>query len=232
MDVKDALKARVSIRNYLDKPVDESLVREVLDRARWSPSGGNMQPWKVIVVTGEEREKVVALGKEEATAAYFEPSLRQDTEFPVYPADLTEPYKSRRRQVGRDMYDVLGVAREDRGARLAHVARNYEFFGAPVGLFFVIDRQMGRGQWAHLGMFMQSACLAATELGLGSCMQEAWAFSRQSLAEHFKLPANELVYCGMALGWPDKKAPLTDFRSAREDVDAFATFHGFETSDA
>lgn len=227
MNVTEALKARTSIRNYLDKPVPEATLRDLLDRARWSPSGGNMQPWKVIAVTGAERDAVIAIGQSEASQAYLDPSMRQDGEFPVYPENLKEPYKTRRSQVAKDMFDVLGIARDDRPARLAHVARNYEFFGAPVGLFFVIDRQMGRGQWAHLGMFMQSLALVATEQGLATCMQEAWAFSRASLAKHFELDHDEIVYCGMALGWPDPDAPLATFRSEREPVDTFTTFKGF-----
>lgn len=227
MHVTDALKARISVRNYLDKPVPESLVRDLLDKARWSPSGGNMQPWKVIAVAGEAREAVIEIGQANAAKALHDPSTREDSEFPVYPKVLTEPYKTRRSDVAKDMFDTLGIARDDRPARFAHVARNYAFFGAPVGLFFIIDRQMGRGQWAHLGMFMQSLALVAVEQGLATCMQEAWGFSRQSLADHFGLPDNEVLYCGMALGWPDPDAPLTHFRSSREEVEAFATFRGF-----
>lgn len=226
MTVGEALKARISVRKFLDKPVDLDLLRQVLDTARWAPSGGNMQPWKVIVVTGSARDAVIEIGKSESQAAYMDASLRQDGEFPVYPENLREPYRSRRSQVGRDMYEAMGVAREDRDARIAHVMRNYEFFGAPVGVFFVIDRQMGRGQWAHLGMFMQSFCLAATEVGLGTCMQEAWSFSRKSLAQHFGLPENELVYCGMSLGWPDMADAVNNFRSARMDIDDFTEFRG------
>ncbi|MFC7293044.1 nitroreductase [Hirschia litorea] len=227
MNVEDALKKRISIRNYLSKPVDEETLRTLFERARWSPSGGNMQPWKVIVVTGQAREEVVKIGMDEAIAAYANPDLRQDDEFNVYPPNLTPIYNNRRKQVGQDMYEVLGIPREDKISRYAHVGRNYEFFGAPVGVFFIIDRQMGRGQWAHLGMFMQSVCLAATEMGLGTCIQEAWAFSRKSLAKHFELPDNEILYCGMSLGWPDMVAPLSKFRSKREVVDSFVQFKGF-----
>lgn len=227
MNVTEALKARISVRNFLDKPVDEALVRDLLDRARWSPSGGNMQPWKVIAISGEARDAVIEIGQAEALKSYTDKSERQDRDFPVYPSQITEPYKSRRSKVAEDMYAILDIPREDRMARLGHVARNYQFFGAPVGLFFVIDRQMGRGQWAHLGMFMQSLALVAVEQGLATCMQEAWAFSRQSLAEHFGLPDHEVIYCGMALGWPDRDAPLFGLRSERAEVDEFATFKGF-----
>jgi nitroreductase len=125
------------------------------------------------------------------------------------------------------MYALLGIPREDKLARLARFARNYEFFGAPIGLFFVIDERMGHGQWAHLGMFMQSVALVATERGLGTCMQEAWAAVRFTLARHFGLADTEMIYCGMALGHPDRSHPVNRLRSERAAVDDFATFLGF-----
>ncbi|MCY1351981.1 Chloronitrobenzene nitroreductase [compost metagenome] len=108
------------------------------------------------------------------------------------------------------------------------MARNYQFFGAPVGLFFVIDRSMGHGQWAHLGMFMQSLALVAEEQGLATCMQEAWGMLRGSLHAHFALPDHELVYCGMALGYADRSAAVNTLRSERAPVEEFAVFKGFD----
>jgi nitroreductase len=145
----------------------------------------------------------------------------------VYPPKLWEPYRSRRFQVGEDMYALMGVARDDRTGRLAHVARNFEFFGAPVGLFFVIDKRMGRAQWAHLGMFMQTLALAAVDMGLGTCMQEFWGTIRDSLHSHFALTESDLIYCGMSLGYADPTAPVNRLRSARAPVEDFATLRGF-----
>jgi nitroreductase len=125
------------------------------------------------------------------------------------------------------MYARLGISREDRNARLRWFARNYEFFGAPVGLFFIIDRAMGHGQWAHLGMFMQSFALVAEERGLATCMQEAWAMLRDTLHAHFALPQNEIVYCGMALGYADRGANVNALRSERVPVEEFVRFLGF-----
>jgi nitroreductase len=125
------------------------------------------------------------------------------------------------------MYALLDIPRSDKLARLGRFARNYEFFGAPVGLFFVIERRMGHGQWAHLGMFMQSVALAAVERGLSSCMQEAWAAVRVSLGRHFGLGDHEVLYCGMALGYADANAPVNRLRSERAAVDEFASFRGF-----
>jgi len=220
----EAIRQRISIRSFLPAEVPASLVRELLDVARWSPSGGNMQPWKVIAVAGAERSAVTALaqGGQSLLAGGSE-----EGDDPVYPSNLWEPYRTRRYQVGEDMYGMMGIARENRAARLAHVARNFEFFGAPVGLFFVIDRRLGRAQWAHLGMFLQSLALAAIDRGLGTCMQEFWGMLRVTLHRHFALPETDMVYCGMALGYPDMTAPVNQLRSSRAAVEDFATLRGF-----
>lgn len=223
MDVTTALEKRISIRAFLDKPVDEALVREVLDAAKFSPSGGNLQPWKVIAVAGAEKDACTDLAQRTLAAN----PKGEAGDRPIYPADLWEPHRSRRFKVGEDMYALLGIPREDKPSRFAWVARNYQFFGAPVGLFFVIDERMGHGQWAHLGMFMQSIALAAVERGLGTCMQEAWGMVRMSLKAHFGLGETEMIYCGLALGWPDPDASVNTLRSDRAGVDEFATFRGF-----
>ena len=146
---------------------------------------------------------------------------------PVYPPKLWDPYRTRRYALGEAMYELLGIPHSDKPARVARMLENYRFFGAPVGLFFVIDRRMGRGQWAHLGMFMQSVALVATERGLATCMQEAWAMVRRSLGEHFGLPDHEMIYCGMALGYADPDAPVNRLRSERVAVEEFTTMLGF-----
>lgn len=223
MNVDEALRKRISIRAYLERPVELETMRTILEDARWSPSGGNLQPWKVRVVTGEARKKVSEL----ATTSMMSNPAGEGGEFPIYPAKLWEPYRSRRYKIGEDMYALLGISREDKPARLQWVANNYNFFGAPVGLFFVIERGMGHGQWAHLGMLMQSICLSAVHHGLGTCMQESWGMVRKTLHQHFELAENEVLYCGMALGYPDPEAPVNTLRSDREEVDGFTTFQGF-----
>ncbi len=219
MNIDEAIKTRVSIRAFKPDPVPEQLVRDILDVARFAPSGGNLQPWKVIAVSGAERDAVVALAQANLPGA--------EDDRPVYPADLWEPYRSRRYKVGEDMYALLGIGRDNKPARFMHLAQNFQFFGAPVALFFVIDKGMGHGQWAHLGMFMQSVALAALERGVHSCMQEAWARMRIPLAQHFALPETEMIYCGMALGYADMTKPVNTLRSDRASVDEFATFKGF-----
>jgi nitroreductase len=218
MNVSDALKARVSIRAFKPDPVPEAMVREIIDVARYAPSGGNLQPWKVIAVAGAERDALVTLARANLPG--------DDGDRPVYPANLWEPYRSRRFKVGEDMYARMGIGRDDKPARYAHLARNFDFFGAAVGLFFVIDKRMGHGQWAHLGMFMQSIALAAIERGVSSCMQEAWARLRGPLHAHFALDDNDMIYCGMALGYADA-APVNTLRSDRASAEEIAQFRGF-----
>jgi len=220
MNVTEALRARISIRAFKPDPLSEALVREIIDVARYAPSGGNLQPWKAIAVAGAERDAVSALAKANL------PGI--EDERPVYPANLWDPYRTRRFKVGEDMYALLGIPREDRPARLMHLAQNFDFFGAPAGLFFIIDRRMGHGQWAHLGMFMQSIALAALERGVQSCMQEAWARMRAPLHRHFALEADDMVYCGMALGYADMRMPVNTLRSDRAPLDEIAVFKGFD----
>ncbi|PWE17139.1 nitroreductase family protein [Marinicauda salina] len=223
MEVGEALRARISTRAFLDAPVSEAEVRAILDDARRAPSGGNLQPWKVHVVAGEKRRAVIDAVK----AKLAEDPFGNESDFTVYPPKLWEPYRSRRFAVGEQMYDLLGIPREDKAARLEHLMRNYEFFGAPVGLFFSIDERMGPGQWAHLGMFMLAIALAAEARGLATCMQEAWTPRARTVAKVLGVEAPYIVYCGMALGHADPDAPVNRLRAERAEVDEFATFEGF-----
>lgn len=222
MTVTEALKTRISTRAFLDQPLTEATLRDILDAARWSPSGGNVQPWKVIAVSGAAQEAIKQLVRN-----YKGPGMFPDEEgaYPVYPANLWDPYRSRRYKVGEDLYALLGIGRDNKPGRLKQLAKNFDFFGAPVGLFFIIDRRMGHGQWAHLGMFMQSVALAATERGVASCFQELWGTMRTTLHAHFALDEHDLVYCGMALGYADQSAAVNTLRTEREPVDSFARFH-------
>lgn len=221
--VSELLHARTSIRAFLDEPVERATVEGMIEDARFSPSGGNLQPWKLIVVAGKEKEAISKLALETLMA---NPGGEAD-EFPIYPANLREPYRSRRFDLGEQMYSLLEIPREDKAARLQWVSGNFGFWGAPVGIFFAIDRRMGHGQWTHLGMFMQSLALLATERGLSSCFQEAWAMLRKTLHAHLEVPADEVIYCGMALGHADSEHPVNALRSKRAPVTEIAEFRGF-----
>ncbi len=212
--------ARISTRAFLDKPVEEATIREILEIAKFAPSGGNLQPWKVHVVNGAARDRLV----EAARRAIADNPFANESEIAVYPDKLWDPYRARRFEVGEAMYALLGIAREDKPARLAHLAKNFEFFGAPASLFFSLDRRFDKGQWAHLGMFMQTIALVAVEKGLAVCMQEAWATRAKTVSDFLGLGPDQQLYCGMALGWPDRDAPVNKLRSTRAPLEEFVTF--------
>jgi nitroreductase len=219
--VSEAIRSRHSIRAFTKRPVDGALVRDLLQIARFAPSGGNLQPWIVHVLSGASLA---------AFRAFLAPQLKampmgEQPEYPVYPPELKEPYRSRRRQCGEDLYGLVGVPRDDRPGKLRQFARNYDFFGAPVGMFFFLDRSMGSAQWSDLGMFMQNLMLLARERGLATCPQEAWAVWHKQVCEFLSVEPPLMLFCGLALGYADANAPINRLRTERAEVDAFATFH-------
>lgn len=223
LSVKDALHKRISTRAFLDKPVPEAELRALLEDARFSASGGNLQPWKVVAVAGDARQSVIDAVSKKLAENPFE----DEAAFPVYPEKLWEPYRSRRYELGEDMYALMGVPREDKAARLNWLMQNYQFFGAPVGLFFLIDERMNPNQWAHLGMFMMSLALAAEERGLATCFQEAWTPHCKTVGQALGVESPDQVYCGMAVGYADPDAAVNALRSKRAPVDEIARFEGF-----
>ncbi|WP_411818702.1 nitroreductase [Hyphococcus sp. DH-69] len=220
MSVTQIIQNRISTRAFLDRPVSEKQVRDILHAARWSPSGGNLQPWRVYVVMNDARNRLIETVKK----AIAENPLADESELAIYPPKLAEPWRTRRYELGEDMYRLLDIPREDKAARIAYLLRNYEFFGAPVGIFFALDRRFDKGQWAHLGMFMQSLALIAEEQGLATCMQEAWAARAKTVSAFLEIPPEEQLYCGMALGYGDPSEKVNQLRSSRASVDDFATF--------
>jgi nitroreductase len=223
MNVTDAMMSRISTRAFLAKAVPETLVRTILETARYAPSGGNLQPWHVYVLAGTRLTEFLDRVESRRSAG----SLGDGTEYAIYPAELTQPYRQRRSRCAEDMYATIGIVREDRSGRLAHFTRNFRCFGAPVALFFAIDRQMGPGQWADLGMFIQSIMLLAREHGLATCAQEAWAMWHKTIAEFVDMPPELTLFCGMALGYADETAPINRLRTERAEIREFATFSGF-----
>ncbi len=219
----EAILSRRSIRAFRPDPVPEATVRDILDVARRAPSGGNLQPWHVYVLAGDARQALV-----DAVAARLPDYPHgEGTEYPIYPEDLKDPYRSRRRKVGVDLYDLIGIARSDRPGKLRQMARNYAFFDAPVGMLFTIDRQMGEGQFADLGMFIGNIMLLAREHGLHSCPQEAWAQFHNTARDVVGFPDHELLFCGLALGYADEGAVINRLETDRAPVDDFTVFQGF-----
>lgn len=220
MKTSDAIRTRVSVRAFTDQPVNDGTIREILDIARRAPSGGNLQPWLVYVLNGAVRDRFVDLIE---TRLQHHP-MGETPDYHVYPPDLQQPYRARRSRVGQMLYELLGIPREDRAGKLAQFARNYRFFDAPAGLIFTIDRNMEPGQWVDLGLFMQNVMLLAQEFGLATCPQESWAVWSEAIREFCKVGDNEIVFCGLAIGHADPKAPVNTLVSERERVDTFTRF--------
>ncbi len=222
MKVSEALNTRMTARSFLDKPVAGELLRHLLEGAKRAPSGGNLQPWRVWVLGGEEMVRFKGIiGEKMMTNPRGE-----GTEYQIYPPELTEPYKSRRFKVGEDMYASIGVGRDNKAGRLMQFARNFDFFGAPVAFFFAIDRQMQQGQWSDLGMFIQSIMLLARENGLHTAPQEAWAIWHKTVGEFLGIPPQLMLFCGMGIGFIDEAAPINRLRTDRAPLSEFVTFRG------
>lgn len=215
MKVSEALATRKSVRAFKPDLVSRETVESILALASRAPSGGNLQPWKVHVLLGAAKDELVRRTK----ACMMENPRGGTPEYHIYPPDLTEPYKTRRFTVGEQMYATMGIARENKAGRLQQFVRNWEFFGAPVGLIFSIDRQMQQGQWSDLGGFLQSIMLLAREQGLHTCAQEAWAPFHEVIRDYLKVPQEEIIFCGMAVGYADETAPINSLISERASLD-------------
>jgi nitroreductase len=224
MHVADAIDSRISCRAFLPTPVPKRTIAAILETAKRAPSGGNLQPWRVDVLTGEPLAEFLA----GIRARQLAQPGGEGTEYNVYPPNLHDPYRSRRSKCGEDLYETIGIPRADKPGRLLQFARNYELFGAPVALFFSLDRRMGQDQWADVGMFMQNIMLLAREHGLHTCAQEAWAVWYKTVAEFLELPPDHMLFCGMALGYMDESAPINSLRTQRAALEEFATLRGFD----
>ncbi|MDH3679308.1 MAG: nitroreductase [Acidimicrobiia bacterium] len=215
MDVTEAVMARKSTRAFLDTPVDDLVIAELLTKAARAPSGGNLQPWRVYVIGSAAMP----------TFKEFLGDRRIESPgYQVYPANLWEPYRTNRFAVGEQMYAKLGIPRDDRAARLARLAENYDFFGAPAAFFCFIDKRMGPPQWSDLGMFLQTFMLLAQEAGLDTCPQEAWASWSRTVAQFVGAPEEEMLFCGMAIGHADGDAPVNALVSERMPLAEWTTF--------
>jgi nitroreductase len=219
MDVTEAVGRRMSVRAFRPEPPPASLVREILQLAHGAPSGGNLQPWRVYALAGPPLAELKTL---------IAATPMEEPEYDVYPANLWEPFRTRRYQCGEDLYASIGIGRDDRPGRFRQLARNLQFFGAPVGLFFCLDRGLGPPQWSDLGMFMQTLMLLAVERGLDTCAQEFWARYPRTVAGFVGLPDDHMVFSGMAMGYRDPAAPINGWRTRRDPFEAWGEMRGFE----
>lgn len=223
MQTRDAVLGRRSIRGFLDRPVEKDLLTDVLETACRAPSGGNLQPWHVYVLTGDSLDGIKKRVAEQMSMGG--PAV--GPEFPTYPPGLVSPYQDRKFRNGELFYATLGIERGDDAGRQEQLARNLAFFDAPVGLFCYVHRQMGPAQWADLGMFLQTLMLLLHDRGVGSCAQVAWANYHQEIAELIEPPSEHMLYCGMSIGYEDPDAVVNTMYTPRAPVAEVASFLGW-----
>src|SRR5215510_1717980 len=219
LTVEEAVAGRRSIRAFLPKPVRRELIERVLSIAARAPSGSNAQPWHVWVLQGRAREEIVR----DLVARYDRNDVKE-REYNYYPVKWREPYLARRRACGWGLYGTLGIGREDKGKMHAQHRRNFLFFDAPVGLIFSIDRDLEQGSWLDYGMFLQNIMIAARAFGLETCPQAAFLNFHDVLQRRLGIPPEQMVVCGMALGYPDPDEKVNAFAPERVGVEAFVTF--------
>lgn len=220
MKVTDCIEARFSTRAFLDKPLPKALLSEILRLAGKAPSGVNSQPWHVHVLSKQQRD-----GLKQAIIAAREAEEAPRPDYGYYPSTWIEPYATRRKRCGLALYGALGIQKGDTEARKGQWYRNYESFGAPVALILTVDDHFGTGAFMDTGMFIQTLSLAAVEKGLGTCAQAAMAEYPDIVREQLRLPASELVVCGIAIGYPDDSHPINQYRTEREPLSEFVTWH-------
>ncbi|MFD2366502.1 nitroreductase [Pseudoduganella sp. GCM10020061] len=220
--VDAAITSRRSIRAFLDTPVEREDIERILEVASRAPSGTNIQPWKVYVLTGESKERLSSA----IMAAHDDPGecRRHTEEYAYYPRRWESPYIERRRKVGWDLYTLLGITREDKEGMHRQHGRNYRFFDAPVGMIFTIDRILEQGSWLDYGMFLENIMVAARGRGLDTCPQAAFTPFHRIIEEQLGLPETEMVVCGMALGYADHTKIENTLITQRERLDSFVKF--------
>jgi nitroreductase len=221
---REAITSRRSIREFDDRPVPGDVIRRVLADASRAPSGGNLQPWHLHVVAGEPMARLKAIMLERIESAPFPNG--EGAEYDVYPKEMATLYRDRRFKIGEDMYARLGIPREDKAARMRWFLRNFQFFGAPMGLFCSVDRRMGPPQWSDLGMFLQNVMVLLRAEGLDSCPQECWAMYPQTIGTFLSIPAERMLFTGMAIGYAKAGSKVNELVAARAPVDEIVVFIG------
>jgi nitroreductase len=220
--VDHAIATRQSIRGFLPTPVPRATIEQILAVASRAPSGTNTQPWKVSVLTGAAKERL----SNAILAVYNDSEQRQQhtEEYAYYPRNWVDPYLGRRRKIGWDLYGLLGIGREDKARMHEQHGRNYRFFDAPVGMIFTIDRILEQGSWLDVGMFLENIMIAARARGLDTCPQAAFTQFHKVISEVLALPPEEMVVCGMSLGFADMSRVENSLVTEREPIGGFARF--------
>ena len=220
MDTKEVLQKRKSVRAFTSKPVERETIELILNNAKHSPSGVNMQPWEIVVASGATQKALA-----DTMTDAFASQAKQQSEYQYYPSEWFEPYKSRRKETGLLMYKTLGIEKGDTVKQHTQWVANYRSFGAPSVVYCFIDNRLQKGSYLDYGMFLQSIMLVATSLGVGSCAQAALADYGYLVREKLGVAEDKILLCGIALGYEDKNAPINSYRTNRLDINEFATFY-------
>ena len=226
MEILEAIRGRASFRAFLDKTVSRDTIREILEVAKWSPSGGNTQPWEVAVVSGEKKQEIG-----DRMVAAFRSGDKGDPDYQYYAHRFPEPYKKRRYDCGMALYGALEIERSDKAARRLQWEKNYHGFDAPVELFLFVDEALEMGSWVDTGMFIQSVMVASRAFGLETCPQAALAEYPGIVREVLEMPASKKLVCGIAMGYPDREAAVNQYRTERAEVEEFTKWFGSENED-
>ena len=219
MDIIDAIHKRQSIRSFKDREVSQETVREILNISKFAPSGGNTQPWKVYVLNQN-----IMIELESAILHNLDNGISEKPNFSIYPQPMSDHLKNRVKECGKLMYGALEIKKDDIEGRLNQLKQNFSFFGAPVGMLITVEKEVDLNGWGHVGHFIQNLCLSSIEFGLGTCLQESWSMYPETVQKITNYKKSEILWCGVALGYPNNDHPINNYRTPREDIDTFAKF--------
>ncbi len=223
MDIEEAISSRKSVRAFTDEAVSQAQIERILELSQRAPSGTNTQPWYVHVCTGAVRDRIAS----DVIELFEAGKAGKYEDYDYYPPNWLDLHRDRRRGIGWSLYGLLGIEKGDRARSHQQHRRNFEFFDAPVGLFFTTDGYLGRGSWSDVGLYMQTVMLAARGEGLHTCPQAAWILFQEPIFRHLKIPADQALVSGMSLGHADEDAIVNTLVSEREALVNVARFHGF-----
>lgn len=222
--LSELVKQRYSCRAYTNQSVDVDTVKQIIATALQSNSGSNLQPWQVYAVAGNRKAELI---KNVGETAMLNPTGEADVDIPIYPNPLPDTYKARRNLCGETLYAALGIEREDKMGRLTWAFKNFEFFGAPVGLIITMNRDLSESQLIDIGMFLQLLQLTAVEQGLATCLQASWTMFPEAIRQSLQIDHQEMVVCGVSLGYPDTDQAVNTVRQARQNLDDVLVLKGF-----
>jgi len=219
MDIIEAIHRRQSIRSFKDTEVSLKTVREILNISKFAPSGGNTQPWKVYVLNQNIMKEL-----ESAILHNLDNGISEKPNFSIYPQPMSDHLKNRVKECGKLMYGALKIKKDDIEGRLNQLKQNFSFFGAPVGMLITVEKEVDLNGWGHVGHFIQNLCLSSIEFGLGTCLQESWSMYPETVQKITNYNKSEILWCGVALGYPNNDHPINNYRTPREDIETFAKF--------